>query len=253
MKIVIVGSGTVGIQLVSRLSREEHDIIVVDQYHKLRDLEEMYDIGTVYGDGTSVEVLRQATTETADLVVGVTESDSTNVLICQLAKKLGAKYTTARMRKPGLFDDPNLITPLDLGVDMVVYPEKMAAKYICELIARPFAQQSYRFLEEKLEVLELTLTKNHRMDGLDIEGIRKRSEKPFLIVTIMREGNAFITVNRRDEFKAGDILKNPALAKVLREIATNGIEGFNSGWVAEAMVSGVQKSGGIVTQKDLVN
>ena len=55
------------------------------------------------------------------------------------------------------------------------------------------------------------------------------------------------------EFKAGDILKNPALAKVLREIATKGIEGFNSGWVAEAMVSGVQKSGGILTQKDLVN
>tara|TARA_B100000767_G_C19775809_1_gene542518 strand:- start:1214 stop:2893 length:1680 start_codon:yes stop_codon:yes gene_type:complete len=68
----------------------------------------------------------------------------------------------------------------------------------------------------------------------------------------------FIEVNGADtfyahEFKAGDILKNPPLAKVLREIATNGIEGFNSGWVAEAMVSGVQKSGGILTQKDLVN
>ena len=68
----------------------------------------------------------------------------------------------------------------------------------------------------------------------------------------------FIEVNGPDtfyakEFKAGDIIKNPALAKVLREIATNGIEGFNSGWVAEAVVSGVQRSGGILTQKDLVN
>ena len=68
----------------------------------------------------------------------------------------------------------------------------------------------------------------------------------------------FIEVNGPDtfyakDFKAGDIIKNPALAKVLREIATKGIEGFNSGWVAEAIVSGVQRSGGILTQKDLVN
>ena len=68
----------------------------------------------------------------------------------------------------------------------------------------------------------------------------------------------FIEVNGPDtfyakDFKAGNIIKNPALAKVLREIATKGIEGFNSGWVAEAIVSGVQRSGGILTQKDLVN
>ncbi len=66
----------------------------------------------------------------------------------------------------------------------------------------------------------------------------------------------FVEVNGPDtfyahEFKAGEILKNPALAKVLKAIAENGIEGFNSGWVADALVAKVKATGGIITQDDL--
>ena len=68
--------------------------------------------------------------------------------------------------------------------------------------------------------------------------------------------NLFIEVNGAETFygqafEAGDILKNPALGKVLRAIASEGIKGFNSGWVADAMVSRVKEAGGIITQQDL--
>ncbi len=53
------------------------------------------------------------------------------------------------------------------------------------------------------------------------------------------------------KFKTGDILKNPALGSVLRTIAMRGIKGFNSGWVADALIDRVQKAGGIITHKDL--
>ena len=68
--------------------------------------------------------------------------------------------------------------------------------------------------------------------------------------------NLFIEVNGAETFygqafEAGDILKNPALGKVLRAIASEGIKGFNSGWVADALVSRVKEAGGIITQQDL--
>ena len=68
--------------------------------------------------------------------------------------------------------------------------------------------------------------------------------------------NLFIEVNGAETFygqafEAGDILKNPALGKVLRAIASEGVKGFNSGWVADALVSRVKEAGGIITQQDL--
>ena len=68
--------------------------------------------------------------------------------------------------------------------------------------------------------------------------------------------NLFIEVNGAETFygqafEAGDILKNPALGKVLRAIASEGIKGFNSGWVADALVSRGKEAGGIITQQDL--
>jgi len=67
----------------------------------------------------------------------------------------------------------------------------------------------------------------------------------------------FIEINGPDTFygktfETGDILKNPALGKVLRAIASEGVKGFNSGWVADALVRRVQEAGGIITQQDLV-
>lgn len=49
----------------------------------------------------------------------------------------------------------------------------------------------------------------------------------------------------------GDVVKNPDLAKTLRAVATHGPEGFYKGPVAKALVTGIQKHGGLVTEADL--
>lgn len=50
--------------------------------------------------------------------------------------------------------------------------------------------------------------------------------------------------------KTGDILRNPNQAKVLKEIAEKGKDGFYKGWVAEAILDSL-KEGGTLTQADL--
>jgi gamma-glutamyltranspeptidase/glutathione hydrolase len=49
----------------------------------------------------------------------------------------------------------------------------------------------------------------------------------------------------------GTFLKQPDLAKVLREISAHGKDGFYSGWVGRKIVNGIAKAGGILTIKDL--
>lgn len=49
----------------------------------------------------------------------------------------------------------------------------------------------------------------------------------------------------------GSILKQPELARVLREISTKGKDGFYRGWVAQKIVDGLKSSGGILSLEDM--
>lgn len=53
--------------------------------------------------------------------------------------------------------------------------------------------------------------------------------------------------------QVGDVIQNPYLAHALERIRDNGPEGFYSGPVAEAIISAVQKNGGVMVQEDLDN
>ena len=52
-------------------------------------------------------------------------------------------------------------------------------------------------------------------------------------------------------YKAGDTVKNPQIAKTLRNIQKNGQAGFYEGETAQELVDRVQETGGIITMEDL--
>lgn len=69
---------------------------------------------------------------------------------------------------------------------------------------------------------------------------------------------SFRNVNQRQilydkQWRAGDIIKNPSLAKTLERIKTEGRDGFYKGKTAEFIINKVQNLGGIITKKDLEN
>ena len=52
------------------------------------------------GDGTSIDLLKEADVERADWVVAVTGRDEENLVACELAQTLGARRTIARLNDP---------------------------------------------------------------------------------------------------------------------------------------------------------
>lgn len=51
----------------------------------------------------------------------------------------------------------------------------------------------------------------------------------------------------------GQIMRFPELAKVFRELATKGPDGFYKGWVAEAIVQLIKNGGGVMNLEDLAS
>ena len=98
MEIIIVGGGKVGVTLVEQLSREGHNITLIDRDgDKLQRIANTFDVMGVAGNGASYSTQMEAGVETADLLVAVTGSDELNLLCCLFAKKAGNCQTIARV------------------------------------------------------------------------------------------------------------------------------------------------------------
>ena len=103
MKIVIVGAGVVGEEICKELSEgnNSHDVILIEQdAEKLEKIIESNDITGLVGNGANYENLMEAGVDKADIFISVTEADELNIMACIMAKKMGAKYTIARVRNP---------------------------------------------------------------------------------------------------------------------------------------------------------
>ena len=83
MKIIIVGCGNVGATLTEQLSKENHDVTIIDtREQRVSDVSNSFDVMGVVGNGTSLSVLREAGVEEADLLIAVTGMDEHNLLCC---------------------------------------------------------------------------------------------------------------------------------------------------------------------------
>ena len=141
MKIVIIGLGTIGRTILKNISDEDYTVTIIDEdRNKVESLIEKYDVFGVVGNGASIDIQNEANTADADLVIALTRSDELNILACLVAKKVGAKNTIARVRNP---DYRKQIVEMkdDLGISMVVNPERATANEIFNIISLPSVAQ----------------------------------------------------------------------------------------------------------------
>ena len=127
MKILIIGAGKVGYNLALALSKEKHDVTIIDNhYEALAKAEENLDVLCIKGNGVSTNVLMEAGIKEADLLIAVTNSDEVNMVCCLTGKKLGAVRTVARIRDPEYARELTILKE-QIGLDMVINPEQVAS------------------------------------------------------------------------------------------------------------------------------
>lgn len=192
MKIVIVGAGKVGIELIKYLSKEFDSVTVIDNNQKvIEDIEHVYDIQVLFGNGFSSNVLKEANINTVDVFIAVSESDEINVLSSLLAKKLGAKHTIARVRNPEYLSQHDFLSQ-DLGIDFIINPELEAAKEIAKMLRHPSANHVEFFADNKAEIIEITLNPSSILIGRSLSDIKSTYNLKFLVSAVERDGEVTI-------------------------------------------------------------
>ena len=154
MNIIIVGNGKVGYTLAQYLSKDGHDITILDRSQQaLNKASETLDVMCIRGNGANVKTLIEANVESADVIIAVTGNDELNMVCCLAAKQLGAKYTIARIRDPEYTESLTLLQK-KLDIDQVANPERAAALEISRLLRFPFAINVETFAHGRVEMVE---------------------------------------------------------------------------------------------------
>ncbi|MDD4342955.1 MAG: Trk system potassium transporter TrkA [Eubacteriales bacterium] len=157
MKVIVIGAGKVGFSLAQILSSEKHDVTVVEiDEERSEVLREKLDVKVITGNGASFPVLEDADTRGADLFLAVTQNDEFNILASVIAKSMDVKKTVARVRNPDYdFNISKKITREKfLGIDLIINPEKVAAKEISKLISVPELVNVEYFAQGKIQTIE---------------------------------------------------------------------------------------------------
>lgn len=194
MKIIIIGAGEIGYDLASILSKEKHDVIVVDRDKTcLEKVSENLDVLCFEGNATSAEDLVESGVKDADILIAVTSIDEVNMIASLMSKRLGAKMVIARVRSDELSRPNAPLKSTELGIDVLIHPEQSAAQEIVRLIKRASASDLINLADGKMQLIGLRISKSSPVAGkLISEYAGDHPELTFRVAAIARKGLTII-------------------------------------------------------------
>ena len=207
MKIVIAGAGEVGSHLAKMLSNENHDITVIDpDTDRLKLVDASLDVLTINGSATSFQVLKDAHIQKTDLYIAVAHLEDTNISSAILGKTLGAKKTIARI------DNQEYLQPhyrerfINLGIDYLIYPEKIAAREILGFLHQTGTTEFFDFSGGRLSLYVIRLDKNASILEKSLAELTD-TDKPmnYMAVAITRDEKTIIPKGH-DKFMLDDLI-----------------------------------------------
>lgn len=248
MKILIAGGGKVGEALIKQLVEEKNDVTVIDSNaKKLERLTEQYDIIAVQGNGASIQTLKQAGAEQADLMIVATGSDEINLLCTMTAHGLNPSiHTIARIRNPEYAEQAYSMKEI-FGLSLAFNPERQAALEIERLLKFPGFLKRDSFAKGRVEIVELKIDAASKLCGVPLITMYSIVKCRALVCAVLRNGDVvipggnftlqagdriFVTAARRE---LSLLLKNLGIVthKVRRIIVAGG--GSVSYYLAEAL------------------
>lgn len=201
MTIVIVGGGKVGYYLAKALAPEKHHIVLLeadrDHCDKIASELDQLGIGLICGDGTELNILRDAGIQRADILIAVTGYDQNNLVACQLARQyFGVPRTIARVNNP-----KNIQVFKRLGVDSVVSSTAHIADMISQEIDWTGVNQMLARKVGDVRIRDLLVSKQSAANGKRLSDLTLPGGT--ILITVVRNEDVFIP-NGQTQIQEGD-------------------------------------------------
>lgn len=249
LKIIIVGCGKVGANLVDQLSKEGHDITVIDKkVEKIQDITNTYDVMGLVGNGASYSTQMEAGIEETDLIIAVTDSDELNLLCCTVAKRVGKCAAIARVRTPDYSEETGYLRE-QLGLALIINPELEAAREVARILYLPTALEVNSFAHGQAELVKFKVPEGNLLNGLSLAYLGKNITNDILICAVERNGEVYMP-NGDFVLQSGDVVSFVSERHIARDFLKQ--IGLATKQVKDTMIIGASKAAYYLA-KELLN
>lgn len=249
LKIIIVGCGKVGANLVDQLSKEGHDITVIDKKaEKIQDITNTYDVMGLVGNGASYSTQMEAGIEETDLIIAVTDSDELNLLCCTVAKRVGKCAAIARVRTPDYSEETGYLRE-KLGLALIINPELEAAREVARILYLPTALEVNSFAHGQAELVKFKVPEGNLLNGLSLAYLGKNITNDILICAVERNGEVYMP-NGDFVLHSGDVVSFVSERHIARDFLKQ--IGLATRQVKDTMIIGASKAAYYLA-KELLN
>lgn len=192
MKIMIVGCGRVGQTLAEQLNEDGNSVTVIDTRAELvEDVSARLDVMGFVGNGATHTIQQEAGIDKTDLLIAVTGSDELNLLCCIIAKKAGNCRTIARVKNPAYSSEAGYLKD-ELGLAMVINPEKAAADEIARVLRFPSAIKIDTFAHGQVELFKYKIPEESILSGMAVKDVVAKLGCDVLVCTVERGNESYI-------------------------------------------------------------
>lgn len=249
LKIIIVGCGKVGANLVDQLSKEGHNITVIDKKaEKIQDITNTYDVMGLVGNGASYSTQMEAGIEETDLIIAVTDSDELNLLCCTVAKRVGKCAAIARVRTPDYSEETGYLRE-QLGLALIINPELEAAREVARILYLPTALEVNSFAHGQAELVKFKVPEGNLLNGLSLAYLGKNITNDILICAVERNGEVYMP-NGDFVLHSGDVVSFVSERHIARDFLKQ--IGLATRQVKDTMIIGASKAAYYLA-KELLN
>jgi trk system potassium uptake protein TrkA len=192
VKIIVTGAGKVGFTVADQLAHEGHDITIIDSNpDKINRASNELDVICIEGNGASIDLLEEAGVRTADMLIAATGQDEINMICCMAARKLGTKYTVARIRNPEYLSQSEFLRET-LGLSMAINPDLEAAAEISRILQFPSAARVETFSHGRVDMVTYKIPKDSKLSGMPLRHLSEKFHAKVLVCAVERGEDVFI-------------------------------------------------------------
>ena len=244
-RFVVMGAGEVGFHLARALSREGHQVTVIENdLEQKQRLDDQLDVSTVLGNGAHPPVLETAEVGRCDLFMAVSSSDEANLVAALVAKKLGAARTVVRVGvAEEVIQDRRLYEEL-FGVDLLLSTQLLTTTRILNQIRGHNTVAVEYLAGGRVQLRKIHLTADSVLTRSPLREIELPADT--LVVAYYR-GDELIIPGGGDKAEPGDdalLLGTSAAIAAAGRLATGGQESE----IGTVVIAGGGSTGGTVAK-----
>lgn len=199
---VVMGAGEVGFYLGQTLSRQGHDVVVIESDPgRAAKVEGELDVTVIEGNGAHLPVLESARVDRCDLFMAVSQHDESNLAATLLAKNLGAARAVARVGNAEEVSVYHRTYEALFRADLVVSSELLATTRILNYILGHNTVQVEYLAQDKIQFRRIRLEEDSPLVGNRLKDVAMPAQG--LVVAFFR-GAELTIAGGDDRAEPGD-------------------------------------------------